>query len=54
MLANFLLRGVGVPAGRHTVEMRYAAPAARNGAIISALAVAALLALAVAARRRAR
>lgn len=26
---NFLLRGVGVPAGRHRVEMRYRAPAAR-------------------------
>jgi hypothetical protein len=51
MLTNFLLRGVAVPAGRHTVEVRYAAPAARNGAIISALSLAALLALALVARR---
>jgi hypothetical protein len=32
---NFILRGVVVPAGKHLVEMRYTAPAARNGAIIS-------------------
>ena len=51
MLANYLLRAVAVPAGRHTVEMRYAAPAARNGAIISALTLAALIALAFVARR---
>ncbi|HZH32339.1 MAG TPA: YfhO family protein [Pyrinomonadaceae bacterium] len=33
---NYLLRGVYVPAGEHRVEMRYRAPAARNGAFISA------------------
>jgi hypothetical protein len=33
--ANFLLRAVAVPAGRHQVEMRYIAPAARTGAVIS-------------------
>ena len=54
MLTNFLLRGVAVPAGRHTVEMRYKAPAARTGAIISALSLAALLALAVFSRRGAK
>ncbi|HET7712849.1 MAG TPA: YfhO family protein, partial [Thermoanaerobaculia bacterium] len=32
---NFLLRGVFVPAGRHTVEMRYRAPGLRNGALVS-------------------
>jgi hypothetical protein len=32
---DFLLRGVAVPAGAHRVEMRYTAPAARNGALIS-------------------
>jgi len=34
--------------------MRYRAPAARNGAIISALSLAALLALALRTRRRAK
>jgi hypothetical protein len=51
LLTNYLLRGVAVPAGRHRVEMRYRAPAARTGAIISALTVAALLAVAFVARR---
>ena len=32
---DFLLRGVVLSAGSHRVEMRYTAPAARNGAIIS-------------------
>ncbi|HEY9403048.1 MAG TPA: YfhO family protein [Pyrinomonadaceae bacterium] len=36
---NYLLRGVVVPAGEHRVEMRYRAPAARNGAIISMLSL---------------
>jgi hypothetical protein len=36
---DYLLRGVGVPAGAHRVEMRYTAPAARIGAIISACAL---------------
>jgi hypothetical protein len=36
---NYLLRGVVVPAGVHRVEMRYRAPAARIGAIISACAL---------------
>jgi len=41
--ANYLLRSVIVPEGRHRVEMRYTAPAARRGAIISALALLALV-----------
>jgi Bacterial membrane protein YfhO len=36
-LADYLLRGLTLTAGRHTVEMRYTAPAARTGAAISAL-----------------
>jgi Bacterial membrane protein YfhO len=50
-LADFLLRGVVLPAGQHTIEMRYVAPAARNGAIISALTLAILGALLLIARR---
>jgi hypothetical protein len=53
-LADYLLRAVAVPAGRHRVEMRYRAPAARNGAIISALTVALLIGLSVWSRRRSR
>ena len=34
--ADFLLRGVILSAGVHRVEMRYTAPAARKGAVISA------------------
>ena len=41
--ANYLLRGVVVPEGRHRIEMRYTAPAARRGAIISALTLLALV-----------
>jgi hypothetical protein len=35
MSTDYLLRGVALPAGNHVVEMRYTAPQARNGAIIS-------------------
>ncbi|MCA1568433.1 MAG: YfhO family protein [Acidobacteria bacterium] len=42
---NYLLRGVFVPAGEHRIEMRYRAPAARNGAIISVVSLCALGAL---------
>jgi uncharacterized membrane protein YfhO len=41
--ANYLLRAVIVPEGRHRVEMRYTAPAAKRGAIISALTLLALI-----------
>ena len=37
LTANYLLRSVIVPEGKHRVEMRYTAPAARRGAIISML-----------------
>ncbi|MCA1815113.1 MAG: YfhO family protein [Acidobacteria bacterium] len=54
LLTDYLLRGVALPPGAHTVEMRYRAPAARNGAIISALTLSLLAALAAAWRRSAR
>lgn len=44
---NYLLRGVVLPAGSHRVEMRYTAPAARTGAIISVLTLLLLAGLAV-------
>jgi hypothetical protein len=53
-LTNFLLRGVFVPAGAHRVEMRYRAPAARNGAIISACTLAGLCLLVIFDRRARR
>jgi hypothetical protein len=53
-LADYLLRAVAVPAGRHRVEMRYGAPAARDGAIISALTVALLAGLSIRSRRASR
>ncbi|MFN0111923.1 MAG: YfhO family protein [Blastocatellia bacterium] len=37
--ADYLLRGIVLKAGTHRVEMRYTAPAARNGAVISALSL---------------
>lgn len=37
--ADFLLRGIVLTAGTHRVEMRYTAPAARNGALISAFTI---------------
>lgn len=37
--ADYLLRGIVLPAGEHRVEMRYTAPAARSGGIISALSL---------------
>ncbi|HKZ03732.1 MAG TPA: YfhO family protein [Pyrinomonadaceae bacterium] len=45
--ANFLLRAVVLPAGRHQVEMRYTAPAARNGAMISGFSLLLLWALGI-------
>jgi hypothetical protein len=48
---NYLLRGVAVPAGAHRVEMRYPAPAARNGAIISLLSLLVIGGLIAYARR---
>jgi hypothetical protein len=37
--ANFLLRAVVVPSGKHQVEMLYTAPAAQIGALISAISI---------------
>ncbi len=48
---NFLLRGVSLPAGSHRVEMRYRAPAARNGAIISLLTLSLMIGLAIYTKR---
>jgi uncharacterized membrane protein YfhO len=45
--ADFLLRGIVLPAGSHRVEMRYTAPAARNGALISLASIIFLGALGV-------
>lgn len=45
-VADYLLRGLEMPRGRHIVEMRYRAPAARNGVIIALLTLCVLLTLA--------
>jgi len=50
---NFLLRGIVTPAGLHRVEMRYNAPKARTGAIISLFTLLLIASLAVYAKRRA-
>jgi hypothetical protein len=52
LLTDYLLRGVALPAGQHTVEMRYTAPAARVGAIISVATLLLLCVLAIIARRK--
>ncbi len=55
--ADVLVRAVPFPAGRHVLEMRYAPPEVRTGAIVTAAAAAvllALLAVEVARRRAAR
>lgn len=49
---NYLLRGVFVPAGGHRVEMRYRAPAARLGALISIFSLLILGGLLIHARRQ--
>jgi hypothetical protein len=51
LITDFLLRGVAVPAGAHRIEMRYTAPGARNGAIISLFTLLLLAGLAISARR---
>ena len=38
-LTDYFLRGVYVPAGKHRIEMHYAAPAARRGLWISVAAL---------------
>ena len=52
LYANYLLRGVIVPEGKHRVEMRYTAPAARRGAIISTLTLLALAGMVIFGRRK--
>jgi hypothetical protein len=39
LLTDYLLRGLSLPPGQHKIEMRYTAPAARTGAIISGCAL---------------
>jgi hypothetical protein len=51
-LTDYLLRGVAVPAGRHRVEMRYRATAARNGAFVSAFTLLLIAGLVVYDSRR--
>jgi Bacterial membrane protein YfhO len=51
LIANYLLRGVVLPPGKHRVAMDYTAPAARNGAIISGLTFCLLAVLIIYARR---
>ena len=53
--ADYLLRAVPVPAGRHRVEFRFESPAMRRGlqlSIASLVAILALFAIAWATRRR--
>jgi Bacterial membrane protein YfhO len=50
LLTDYLLRGVPLAAGQHRVEMRYTAPAARSGAIISLVTLLLLSTLAILAQ----
>jgi hypothetical protein len=52
LVTDYLLQGVAVPAGRHTVELRYDDPWVGYGLLGSGAALAALAALAWALRRR--
>jgi len=49
---DYLLRGVIVPPGRHHVKMRYTAPAAQTGGLISSLTLLLIVGLAIKAGRR--
>jgi hypothetical protein len=49
--ADFLLRGVPLPPGKHRVEMKYTAPAARAGALISLSMLLLLVSFALLGRR---
>lgn len=51
--ADYLLRGVVLTAGNHRVEMKYTAPAARNGAVISAFSLLLIVGLLIKAGRAA-
>lgn len=46
-VTNYLLRGVALPAGSHRVEMRYTAPWAKAGALVSILSLASVAGLAL-------
>lgn len=50
--ADYLLRGVIVPAGNHKIEMRYAAPAAAKGGMLSAFALLFIGAVLIKTRKR--
>jgi hypothetical protein len=50
--SNLIMRGVPMPAGRHTVVLTYAAPGLAAGVLSSALGMGAVLGLALAAKRR--
>jgi hypothetical protein len=52
LTADYLLRSVILPEGKHRVEMRYTAPAARRGAIISTLTLLALTGMVIFGRRK--
>lgn len=51
-MTDFLLRGVALNEGAHRVEMRYRAPAARQGAVISLLSLLLLGGLSVYTKRK--
>jgi hypothetical protein len=48
--ANFAFRGVSVPGGRHTVTFEYRPASFRNGVMISAVALLAVIGLAIGGR----
>jgi uncharacterized membrane protein YfhO len=52
LVADYLLQGIPVPPGRHTVELRYDDPWVGYGLLGSTLALAALAAAGFALRRR--
>jgi len=51
LLTDYLLRGVALPAGNHQIVMRYEAPAAKTGAIISVVTLGMLCVLVLYSRR---
>jgi hypothetical protein len=53
-LTDFLLRGITLTPGPHRVEMRYTAPGARNGAIITLVTLCLIAGLGIVAWRRFR
>jgi len=52
--ADYLLRAVAVPAGRHKVEFRFASPAMRTGVMVSIASLLATLVLLAAGLLRGR